>query len=215
MSSPGNVKLTRAVKIILDLVFGLLVVACAFLILWIALSPLIMKVTDIVITASVPVAIGSGADPQVQVEVVGASAKGIQAARVDDARGILRLETTNWRFVFVSNFAKLITAIGLAYIVYLLRSVIATVLHGNPFTTQNTVNIRRMGYMVLLVGFLRPAAEYLAAEAILKQLTIIEPPLGPLSPFMAEVILASLLILILAQVCSYGVELERDQMLTI
>jgi hypothetical protein len=215
MSNPQNQKLTRVVKFLLDFIFGLLVVAAAFLILWIALSPIIMQVIDIPITASVPVAIRSGAEPRIQVEVAGSTVKGIQTAFVDDVQGILRLETTNWSFIFISNLAKLITAIGLACIVYLLRTVVAAVLHGDPFSPQSAVNIRRMGYLVLIVGFLRPAVEYLAAQAILKQLTITKPELSLPSPFQVEVILASLLILVLAQVWSYGVELEREQMLTI
>ena len=69
--------------------------------------------------------------------------------------------------------------------------------------------------MVLLVGFLKATVEYLAAREILNQLTIVEPTLSLPSPFEAEVILASLLILVLAQVWSYGMELDRDQALTI
>ena len=72
-----------------------------------------------------------------------------------------------------------------------------------------------MGYLVLLVGFLRLVVEYLAAEEILNQRTISKPALSLPSLFHVEVILASLLILVLAQVWSYGLELERDQKLTI
>lgn len=215
MSKSQNQKLTRVAKVSLDLLFGLLVIAAALLILWIALSPFIMNVTDIPITASVPVAIGSGAEPQFQVEVAGSTAKGIQAAYIDDAQGILRLETTNWSLIFISNLARLFTAIGLACIIYFLRSVITAVLNGEPFNSQNAVNIRRIGYLVLLVGFLRPAVETLAAQAILIQLTLTKPELSLPSVFQAEVLLASLLILVLAQVWSYGVDLERDRMLTI
>jgi uncharacterized membrane protein len=50
------------VETFLELISGLLIVACAFLVLWIAFSPLILKVIDTVITPSVPAAIGSGAD---------------------------------------------------------------------------------------------------------------------------------------------------------
>ena len=157
MSKSQNHKLTRVAKVSLDILFGLLVITAALLILWIALSPIIMYLTDIPITASVPVAIGSGAEPQFQVEVAGSTAKGIQAAYIDDAQGILRLETTNWSLIFISNLAKLFTAIGLAGIIYFLRSVITAVLNGEPFNSQNAVNIRRIGYLVLLVGFLNPA----------------------------------------------------------
>jgi len=61
-----------------------------------------------------------------------------------------------------------LTAIGLAYVVYVLRSVLESILQGNPFAPENAVLIRRMGYMVLLVGFLHPTIEYLSARAILR-----------------------------------------------
>jgi hypothetical protein len=215
MSTTQNQKLPRIVKTLLDIIFGLLVVVCVFLVLWIAFSPLILNISDITITSSVPVAIGSGDEPQFEVEIAGAEAKGIQAAFVDEAQGTLRLETTDWYFIFISNLAKLLTAIGLAYVVYLLRAVLKALLEGDVFTQENEVLIRRIGYAVLIVALVRAAAEYLAAYEILKQLTITRPALSLPSPFEAEVILASLLILVLAQVWSYGLELERDRALTI
>jgi len=215
MTTQNNQKFIRVVKILLDVILGLLVVASIFLVLWIALTPLILNMSDIAITSSVPVAIGSGDEPQFDVKVAGAEAKGIQAAFVDEAQGTLRLETTDWSIIFISNLAKLLTAIGLAYVVYLIRAVLQAILKGNPFAPENTVRIRRIGYLVLLVGFLKAAVEYFAAWEILNQLTIVEPMLSLPSPFEAEVILASLLILVIAQVWSYGMELERDQALTI
>jgi len=215
MSATKNLKLTRSVQILLDVIFWLLFFVCVFLTLWIALSPLVLNVIDVPITASVPVAIGSGDEPQFVVEVAGAEAKGVQAAYVEEAQGTLRLETTDWWIILVSNLSKLLVAIGLAYVVYLLRSVLQTILKGDPFAPENTVLIRRIGYMVLLVGFLKAAVEYFAAREILNQLMVVDPSLSLPSPFEAEIILASLLILVLAQVWSYGLELEREKALTI
>jgi len=215
MSTKQNLKLTRFVKILLDVILGLLVFVCVFLVLWIALSPLVLNVIDVPITASVPVAIGAGDEPQFEVKVAGGEAIGIQAAFVEGAQGTLRLETTDWSIILISNLSKLLVAIGLAYVVYLLRSVLQTILKGDPFAPENTVLIRRIGYLVLLVGFLKAAVEYFAAREILRQLTIVDPPLSLPSPFEAEIILASLLILILAQVWSYGLDLEREKALTI
>jgi hypothetical protein len=210
-----NTRLLRAVKTILDVIYYLLLGACIFLVLWIAVSPVILKGSDSVISASVPVAIGSGEEPRFDVQVAGAAAQGIRAAFVDEAQGTLRLETHSWGLVAVSNLAKLLTAIGLAYVFYLLRRVLQAITQGDTFTQQNAEHIRRIGYLVLLVGFLRPTVEYLAAYAVLRQLMIVEPALSLPSPFKAEVILGSLLILVLAQVWSYGLELEREQALTI
>jgi hypothetical protein len=200
---------------VVDLIYYLLAGASVLLALWIALSPLVMKAFDIPITASVPESIGADPEPRISVEVAGSAANGINAAFVDEAQGILRLETTNWAFIATSNLAKLLTAIGLAYVFYLLRTILQAILQGDPFMQDNVARMRKMGFAVLLVGFLRPTVEYLAAWSILNQSSSIEPLLSLPSPFQVGVILVSLLIFILAQVWSYGLEIERDRALTI
>jgi hypothetical protein len=215
MTTIKNPKLIRTVKIILDLIYGLLIGVCIFLIMWMAISPFLAKSGDIVISASVPVAIGSGDEPRFDILLPGAAAKGIHSAFVEEAQGTLRLETTSWSFIAISNVAKLLTAGGLAWVFYLLRLVLLAIQKGETFTPQNAEHIRKIGYLVLLIGFLRPAVEYFAAQEVLRQLVVVEPALSLPSPFKAEVILGSLLILVLAQVWSYGIELERDQALTI
>lgn len=215
MFTPSNPKLTRFVKFLVDLLFWLLAGASVLLLLWIALSPLLFMMTDIAFTASVPVAIGVGEEPRFDVEVAEPAVKGIRAAFVDEAQGTLRLETTNWRYVLTSNLAKLITAIGLAYAFYLLRAILQATIDGDPFSAENCTRVRRLGYLVLLVALISAAVDYIAANNMLSQLMLTNPALSPPSPFNAEVILVSLLILVLAQVWSYGLELERDRALTI
>lgn len=215
MSASNSQILTRFTKFVVDLIYYLLAGVSVLLALWIVLSPLVMKAFDIPITASVPVALGAGPEPQISVEVAGSALNGINAACLDEAQGILRLETATWTFIAVSNLAKLLTAIGLAYVFYLLRTILQAIMKGDPFMQDNVTRMRQMGFAVLLVGFLRPTVEYLVAWSILNTLSIIEPPLSLPSPFQVEVILVSLLILILAQVWSYGLEIERDRALTI
>jgi hypothetical protein len=192
-----------------------MIFACILLVLIVALSPIILKSKDVAITASVPIAVGSGGEPRFEVQVDEASDHEVRYAFVDEAQGTLRLETTNWVFIFISNLSKLLTAIMLAYVFYLLRNVFESVETASPFTQANCERIRRLGYMVLLVGILRPTVEFIAANEILNQLTIVEPALSLPSPFKAEAILAGLIILIIAQIWGYGLELERDQALTV
>jgi hypothetical protein len=215
MSTSNNQGLIRITKIVVDVIYFLLLGASVFLALWILIAPIIGMVLDIPITASVLVAIGAGKEPQIPVEIAGSSPQGISGAFVDQAQGTLRLETTNWAFLTISNLAKLLTAIGLTYVFYQLGAILHAIKSGEPFGRGNVTRMRRMGLAVLIVGFLRPTVEYFASREILNQLTIVEPPLSTPSPFQSEVVLASLLILILAQVWSYSLEIERDRALTI
>lgn len=207
-------KLPRFMKALVDFLYGLMIFGCIALVLVIGLSPLITKGLDMAFTASVPVGIGSGEDLRFDVQVAEAGTKGIRAASVSEAQGILRLETDNRVYIFYGYFQQLLTLLGLTYIFYLLRAVLKDILQNDPFSPENSVRIRRIGYMVLLLGFLRPTVEYFAANEIMRGLSI-QPTLSLPSPFNAVNILASLLILLLAQIWSYGLELKRDQELTI
>ena len=215
MSSTKDLSLARFVKTLLDIIYGLLIFACVALVLWIALSPVIFNQTGILGTASVPVTIGAGDELQFEVSFTGSTQNTIQAAFVEDAQGTLRLETSSFFLIFIANAAKLVTGIGLAYVFYLLRIIVQAILDGNPFAPENAPLIRRIGYSVLALGILQPTVGFLAGAEILNQLPVTSPILNPGIPFDAEVILATLLILLLAHIWSYGLELERDQELTI
>ena len=214
MSTQTSPKLTRMIKAALDIIFGLLVFSCITLVLLIVLSPLIMKSADIPLTASVPVGIGSPDEQRFEVQIANSADIGIRNAFVDQAQGALRLESLNWKYTFYSYSSKLIIALVLAYNFYLLRSVLYDILQGDPFSQKNTQRIRRIGYLIFMLGFARPAIEYIAAKQILREL-VVEPSLSVPALFNVEFILVSLLISLLGQVWSYGLELQRDQELTI
>lgn len=215
MSTAQNSKILKTVKVILDIFFWLLVVASILMLLWTVLSPVVMRLTGIPITASVPVTIGQGVDPRVEVAIAGAETKDNHMAFIDDAQGTLRIETRDWYLNFISNIPKLVTGFSLAYLAYLLRSIVISIQQGDVFTKENVVRVRRLGYLVLGVALVQASLEYLAAYEFFRMLEIISPPLSLPSPFEASTILASLLILALAQVWSYGLELEQDRALTI
>jgi hypothetical protein len=215
MSTTRNLKLARTLKVVLNIIYGLLVFACVALVLWMALSPVIFRQADILGTASVPVRIGTGEDPQFDVTFTSTPKDAIRAAFVDEAEGTLRLETNSTLLIVITNAAKLFIAIALAYIFYLLREVVQAILDGNPFTTENARHVRRLGYTVLGIGFLGPFVEYLAATEVLNRLPTTVPVVNPGPTFDVWIILAALLILLLAHIWSYGLELERDRALTI
>jgi hypothetical protein len=210
-----NEKLLSVLKGVINIIYGGLVIVSIALVLIIAFSPLFLKENVHYLTASVPVSIGLGDEPQFDVQVSGSVAKQISLAFVDEAQGVLHLETTNWYFIFVSYASKLVTAIGLAYAFYLLREVLAAIAKDEIFTAENSHKLRRLGYVVLLVGFIRPSVESMAANEILRRLSNVSPAISMPYPFKIEVIFASLLILILAQVWAYGLELKQEQDLTI
>jgi hypothetical protein len=215
MSKTRDLRLGRIVKTVLDILFGLSIVACVGLILWVVVAPLVLNQSEGWGTALVPVTIGTGHEPQFDVSFTSSPEDEINDAYVVEAEGTLQLETRNFLLILIANAAKIVGLIGLAYIVYLLRGVVKTILKGEPFAEQNSHRIRKMGYMLFVVSIVWQGVQYLAASEILRRLSNVEPALNPGPTFDAGVILVSLLVLLLAQVWSYGLDIERERALTI
>jgi hypothetical protein len=184
-------------------------------VLWILLFPLIAQQYNFIGTASVPVLIGSGEEPQFEVILTSPNNDAIHASFVNEAEGILRLETSSFLLIVIANAAKILVAIGLAYVFNLLRGILKNILDGEPFASENVQHIRQLGYAVLLLSILRPVIEHLAATEVLNRLPTTTPILNPGPTFNIEYILISLLIFLLAYVWSYGLELEHDKALTV
>jgi hypothetical protein len=215
MSTTKNLQLARFLKIVLDIIFGGLVLVSVFLVIWIAGFGLISRQPGNLSTASIPVILGSSEEGQVDVTMSGNPIDNIHAAFLNKTEGTLRLETDSALLVGIANAAKLILAIGLAYIAYLLREIVKAIRDGDPFMAKNTRQIRQLGYTVLVLGFVGPGVEYLAANEILNRLPPTIPVLNPGPTFDSWTIMVALFILLLANIWSYGLELEHDRSLTI
>lgn len=215
MSSTKNLRLARFLKVLMDILFGLMIFAIVALVLWVALSPVIFNQAEFIGSASIPVRIGMGSEPQFEVAFNGTPGERIGTAHVEEAEGTLFLETDSLFVIAIANAAKLIFAIGLAYVFYLMRGILKSIDEGDPFTFETRQRIRRLGYAVLAVSLLGPGAQWLAAMEILNQLPKTVPELMPGPTYNSEVILVSLLILLLAHVWSYGLDLERERELTV
>ncbi|TFH47731.1 MAG: DUF2975 domain-containing protein [Methanothrix sp.] len=215
MSTTRNLRLARFLKILLDFLFGLTVLVCIGLALWVALSPWVLRQTGSLGSASVPVRIGTGAEPQFDVNFQGIPEAEIQSAYVREAEGALYLETSSFFLIAIANAAKLILGGGLAYVFYLLREIVKAIQAGEPFTVESSRRIRRLGYAILLVSFLGPLVQFIAASEILHRLPMTIPELAAGPTFNAQMLFISLLVLLLAHIWSYGLDLERERALTV
>lgn len=208
--------LPKAIKIILDVIYGGLLFAMIGLIAWIAISPTLINRTGIGGSASIPVSLGPDQGANLELDFEGSSGEAIRSAWVSEARGILRLETSSAWLLLLTNGSKLVLAAGLAYIFYLLRKLMGSILDGAPFQEGSSRLIRRLGYTVLVVGFGCPIVEGLAAQAVLKRLPGTIPELHAAARVDPRMVIgAALLIFLLSQIWTYGLELERDRALTV
>jgi len=215
MTTTKHLKLARGLRVILDIILGGLIFVCAALVIWMSTFSLFARNQDITGTASIPVILGAGVEPRSEVSYTSNPVDKIRDVFLVDAEGTLTLETRSTYLIVVSNLAKLFYAAGLIYIFYLLRIIVKAIIDGDPFSSNNGRNIRRLGFSILAVGILGPLAEFIAANEIIKRLSIIDPILQPGPTFDAWTILITLFILLLAHIWSYGLELEHDRSLTI
>jgi hypothetical protein len=215
MSTTKNLRLARVVKTLIDVLYGLTIFTGVGLIIWLAIAPIVLNGSQGWGTASVPVTIGVGEEPQFDVDFTSSAEDEINAAYVVEAEGTLQLQTRSFLLILITNAAKILGLVGLGYFLYLLRGVVKSILEGEPFAEENAGRIRKLGYVLLVVSILWPFIQYLAASEILRRLPEIDPAMKPGPTFDAGVVLISLLILLLAHVWSYGLEIERDRELTI
>ena len=114
MNKTKNNSLPRIIKVLLDLIFGLLIFVIAGLVVWMALSPILANRTDSLATASVPVTLGSGDSSSLEITFQDHAGYVINNAAVEEVRGMLRVETKNPLLILIANGAKLVVASGLA-----------------------------------------------------------------------------------------------------
>ncbi len=215
MSTTKNLRIGRFLKVLLDFLFGFMIIVCVGLLIWVLLTPILLRKDGMLGSASVPVRIGTGDDPQFEVRVESGEEFGVADAFVRESEGMLYLETESIYLITLSNAAKLILGGGLIYTLFLLRGIVRSIVAGNPFTSDTALKVRRLGYTILVLAFLAPIVQYLAASEVLKRLVATTPALVPGPSFDAVYLLLSLLILLLAQIWSYGLDLERDRQLTV
>jgi hypothetical protein len=216
MLATGDSRLTKGVKVFLDLFLALGLVGCGVLALWLLVSPLFMAGGETVAEAAVAVVIGSrSVRPVVSVAGAPVENESIRSPKIVDARGELRFRTSRWDLQFVCNLGYLIGALVVMAVVYLIRKVLQEVAQGKPFGPKNVNRIRGIGLMLVLIGILRPIIEYASARIVLAGFPAADPALSAPLSFYSDPVLAGLLIVVLAQVWAYGSALEREQALTI
>ena len=215
MDTTKNLRLARFLKKFLNLIFGLLVTGGIALVIWSIALPLILGQSDFQVTASIPVRIGMGEEPRLDLNLNGNSGGRIEAAFVDKADGTLRFETRSYQLFLIANIANIFTLAGLAYIFYQTRAFVKLIVDGKPFDEQAGFHLKRLGYAVMIIGIGNPIVQFIAASEIINDLSATIPILSPGPTFKVEVILGSLLVLMLAHIWSYGIYIERERALTI
>ncbi len=201
----------RILKLWLDIVFYLGALFACFMALWLLLSPLIMSSPDSHSDVSIPVALGAGSViPVLTLQQAETTTSEIANPRVLEGRGQLRFETNNWGLQFLPNLVTLFGISVVLLLVYLLRTVLKSVIE-----RTNARRVRTIGFILLGIGFLVPAVEYFLARTVLARITVEGVMLSPPFDVREDTVVAGLLLIVLATIFGYGTQLEADKSLTI
>lgn len=226
MQSSSHNLPVRVLKVWFDIVLGLGAAAAVLFLVWLVLSPFLMARGDFPADATVQVAIGERSLIPVMDLEVRQPASDVDSAVVEanlvDARGELRLLTTDWWMHFAFAGGIMLGIVVVLYSIWILRRVLVNVLENRPFDAINGRLLRRCGYIVLLVGTLGPTYDYWLARWALARVDITNLDLSPAITFNKDVFVVGLLFLVFGIILTRGheiqtheQELEEDQALTI
>jgi hypothetical protein len=202
-------------KLLLDLIFWIGTAGAVLLTLFVAFSPMVMR-DGRVADAAFPVAIGVGTPrPVLPLTVDAEVSPAVQRAVIVDARGELRLRTSNWPLQFLPNVGILAALWVVIAIVYLIRGVLQRVKEGDPFARANVRSLRIIGWTLLAIGVLGPVLEYLIVRSVLTRVALRGVDLTAPFDIQTNAVLTGLLVLVLSGIFRHGADLERDRALTI
>jgi hypothetical protein len=130
-------------------------------------------------------------------------------------QGELRIRTRSksaWTLLFLMIE---ITLAVLLFVYGQLRALMRSVLERQPFLPENSLRVRRVGFIVIAWSLIVPVLQLLVGVAMVDEVVvrglILEPPWN----FRLETLFLGLAILVLAEVFMQASELQADQSLTV
>jgi len=211
----------RIAKIWFDIVLVGGAVAAVLLIGYALMTPWILQTIQGSpgIDVNVPVAVGTHTLlPRMPLEVAATEPDErfrFNQARLVKAHGELRMLSTDWSLHFVSMLYPIIYLAVVFSAVWTFRRVLQSVIAGHPFAPENSVRLRRIGFVILALTACGPVAEYWVGRTVLERLTIEGVSLSPAFRFSTDGILMGILFLVLSAIFQHGNELEEERSLTV
>jgi len=212
-------RLARTLRFLCDYFLGAtLLVTAGYVIwiLWLLVSPVIMKGSGQVATAGIWVGVGEG-PPGLSLPVIMDLAESgvLPAAGLFKTTGELQFKTSDRRLQILGYLDNIVLSLLILGLVFMARQFLVEVIDGTPFTLENARRLKWIGWFLLGIGVAKPIVHNIAARWAFSIVKIQSPILSP--PFDLDVawILVSLFVLILSAVFRYGVELEKEHSLTV
>jgi hypothetical protein len=204
-------RVTRLAKLLADVTWWLVILTALGLILFWATATLVGDgVTPT--TVAVQVAIGDSAArrmlPLVPLDT------GIATQPVlKDVAGTLEFGTSEGWIVLLGGIVVLPALAALLFGLHLLRSFLRDVLAADVFTAPNARRLSRLGWLLVVAGVVLPVLKFLYTAYVVRRADLAGVPLRV--GMHSSLIIPGILVLVVAAAWRYGVELQREQELTV
>ncbi|CAA9370635.1 MAG: hypothetical protein AVDCRST_MAG89-4563 [uncultured Gemmatimonadetes bacterium] len=170
---------------------------------------------------------GGGAKPMtvaVQVAIADSAARGMlplvplnpgMATQpvLKDVAGTLEFGTSEGWIVLLGGLVVLPGLAALLFGLHLLRSFLRDVLAADVFTAANARRLSSLGWVLVAAGVVLPVLEFLYTAFVVRRADLAGVPLRV--GMHSSLIVPGILVLVVAAAWRYGVELQRDQELTV
>lgn len=208
---------TRFAKIWLDIGWWFAVVMSCLLVAMTLLAPVILRRASGVNQMAVEVALAE--PPEVRERAL-ASADTNRAFSVvleEQAGGQKLAFRTRDPVLFVVANLLMFPVLAVAlYWIHLLRMILRDVLAAQVFTDANAARLSRMGWLLIGICIAMPGLSRLRSWFVLTRVEVSGAALAPFGPELSSWgFLSGLLLLSLASVWRYGVELQQERELTV
>lgn len=206
--------LARALKLILDFFFVLMIAVAILRVVAVSISS--FTDYDEGWEFDVPVAIGEGGFyTRLPHEFAQDTTSGFLSKGISQARGTLILHHYRLPLHLAATSIILLFNVAAILILLLLRRILATTARGRPFDPLNPKRLNLLGWIILCTTALATVSQYVVSVRVLSIFRNTLVPLSPSIDFHQEWILCSLLILVLAAIWKEAVHMAEEQALTV
>lgn len=206
---------TRIAKAVIDIIWWLVLVGTVLVVVWLLLPPVLLHNLGLHPTVEAEVALEHGS---VLRTVPLASPDAVVASHpvLHEAQARLAFQTSRWGLKLVSTLVLLPGLVGALLVLQLLRRLLHDVREGAVFTADNARRITWLGWLLVAMGLLEPVLGNARTALILMRAKLTGVSLAPAPAGGGwDLLLPGLLVLVLAVVWHYGVELQQERDLTV
>lgn len=237
-------KLAKAIRFLCDLLLGCSILGIAFYsiwLFWLLLSPVITGGNRHMVSGIVSLAVGEAGAPQLPpvsptiidgpglmagasvflqslpVTITSNNSGRLVSPRFSGTIGEMLFKTNNWRIHILLFMGLIIPLILYMGILYLIRQFLVDTMGGIPFAFQNAQRLKWIGWLLLSVGVVKPVLNIITGQLVLSAVTVQGPMLSPWVNlrFVGLCVLVACFSLLLSVIFRHGVELQKEQSLTV